>query len=134
MAADSAASYTDITSVSATELVPLVAADAVVIVDVRPAAERAVSMIPGAVSAEQWQADRSGGRRVVAYCTAGYRSGDFARDWRAQGVAVENLAGGILAWLHADQPVVDSRDQPTRRVHVYGRRWNLLPPGYEGVW
>ena len=29
---------------------------------------------------------------------------------------------------------VDADGQPTKRVHIYGAKWNLLPEGYEAVW
>jgi hypothetical protein len=39
----------------------------------------------------------------------------------------------VLLWSHEGLPLTSS-DGPTRRVHVYGPRWNLLPAGYEAVW
>jgi hypothetical protein len=30
--------------------------------------------------------------------------------------------------------VVDAGGAPTRKVHVYGRRWNVLPEDFEAVW
>ena len=45
------------------------------------------------------------------------------------------LVGGLLGWAHAGGEVVDPGTlEPTRRIHVYGRRWNLLPAGWSGVW
>lgn len=109
--------------------------DRVVLVDVRTPAERAVSMIPGAIPVEMLEAhpDAYRDRKVVTYCTIGYRSGLYAEKLRQRGWKVANLAGSILAWTLAHQPLVDARG-PTRRVHVYGRRWNLAGEGYEAVW
>lgn len=106
-----------------------------VLIDVRPEAERAVAMIPGAISAEDFDQRRAelAGQPVAAYCTAGYRSAAYAEELRAVGIDAANLAGGILAWTHAGLPVVDA-DGPTRRVHVYGRTWALVPEGYEAVY
>ena len=43
---------------------------------------------------------------VVAYCTVGYRSAQFAECMAAVGCAqVENLEGGIWAWIAAGQPI-----------------------------
>ena len=44
--------------------------------------------------------------QVVAYCTVGYRSAQFAECMAAVGCAqVENLEGGIWAWIAAGQRV-----------------------------
>ena len=51
----------------------------------------------------------------------------------AQGITVLNLRGGILAWTHAGGSLRD-RDGETRRLHVYGRKWDLAPRGYETTW
>ena len=111
----------------------------VVWVDVRSAAERAVSGLNGAVTTEAfaaaWAADPEAcaGRRVVAYCTIGRRSGRWAAQQRERGVNAANLSGGVLAWAHAGGGFVDPAGRATRRVHVYGRAWDLLPAGYVGV-
>ena len=112
-------------------------ADDVVWLDVRDARERRISVLPGAIDRETYEDRREelAGRPVIVYCTVGYRSGLAARDLRRQGVDAHNLAGGILAWAHADGEVLDGRTgEPTRRVHVYGWRWNLLPDGWKAVW
>jgi sodium/bile acid cotransporter 7 len=107
-----------------------------VIVDAREPAERAVSTLPGAISAPELElrAEELAGRRVVTYCTIGYRSSLYARQLRAQGWDARNLEGSILAWTHAGGELHDSRGLPTRRVHVYDDRWNLAADGYEPVW
>jgi sodium/bile acid cotransporter 7 len=113
----------------------LVELDQVVLVDVRDEKERRVSMIPGAVSAEEFEAnpDTYVGRVAVAYCTIGHRSSEFAKRLTASGRPVANLAGSILAWAHAGGPLV-SDGVPTRKLHVYGSRWNLAPEDYETTW
>lgn len=105
-------------------------------VDVRTPAERAVSTLPGAVTGEAYLADPSiaADKQAVLFCTIGYRSGVQAAALAKRGLPVANLAGGILGWLHAGGTLVDARGQPTTRVHVYGRAWDLAPPGYTGVW
>lgn len=107
----------------------------VVLVDVREPEERAVSMIPGAVTREAFEADPGAwaGRRVVAYCTVGYRSGLYAAELRRRGIDAYNLAGSLLAWTHAGQKLVNA-DGETRRLHVYGKTWDLAAEGYEAVW
>lgn len=118
--------------------------DQFVFVDVRPPAERDVSMIPGAVTAEEFARQQGpaaidahaeeGNRTIVAYCTAGYRSGVFAREQNRQGRPVANLRGGLLSWCDQQQPLTTAEGQPTHRVHVYSRMWNLVSEPYEGVW
>ena len=52
--------------------------------------------------------------------------------WRKKGVHVENLRGGVLAWVFEGGRVYDAGGE-TKRVHVYGKKWNYLPKGYEPV-
>ncbi|MGQ0800167.1 MAG: rhodanese-like domain-containing protein [Pseudomarimonas sp.] len=118
-----------------------------VIVDARLDAERAVSQLPGAISRQQLR-DRlhDGALRaaepgkpgatptVLVYCTIGMRSAELTRQLRSEGVPAFNLSGGVLAWAADGHSFVDAKGLPTRRVHVYGRRWNYLPSGYEAVW
>lgn len=111
-----------------------------VLVDVRSPEERGVSMLPGAVSQAEFEAAlaESGaavpaGRTVVAYCTIGFRSSAWAERMAKRGVRAFNMEGSILAWTHAAGPLV-ANGASTRRLHVYGKRWNLAAPGYETVW
>lgn len=110
-------------------------ATGVVVVDVRPAAEREVSMIPGAIPIEEVERSPELYREstLVTYCTVGYRSGIAARDLQERGFDVLNLRGSLLAWTHAGGELVDA-EGPTNRLHVYGRRWDLAPAGYETTW
>lgn len=110
---------------------------AVVWLDVRDDRERSVSVIEGAIDARTFRvrARELAGRPVIVYCTIGHRSGLATRDLRAEGVEAYNLAGGILAWIHDEGDLVEPHTgTSTRSVHVYGRRWNLAPPGWRSVW
>ncbi|EKO40428.1 MAG: Rhodanese-related sulfurtransferase [Solidesulfovibrio magneticus str. Maddingley MBC34] len=108
----------------------------VVFIDARSEAERAVSTLPGAVSEHDYLADpdRFAGKQAVIYCTIGYRSGVLVQKLAAKGIAAANLASGILGWLHAGGTLVDASGVPTKRVHVYGRTWDLAPLAYTAVW
>jgi len=93
-------------------------------------------MIPGAIDEalfeeriEDYRTDA-----IVVYCTIGVRSGRYVKRLIKDGYDAYNLKGGILAWAHAGGRFVDKTGKETRRVHVYGKRWNLLPKGYEGIW
>lgn len=107
-----------------------------VMIDVRPEEERSVSIIPGAIRFEEFEEspDAFAGKQLVAYCTAGYRSGVYAQQMKAKGYEVVNLRGGILSWCQHEQPLSDNNGQHTHKVHVYGKMWNLVSAPYEGVW
>ena len=129
------ASFPDVPQVTVAQLLTESGVGKVVIVDSRATAEQEVSMIPGAIPASQFdrQSGRYKDRKVVVYCTIGYRSGLYAKKLVERGYRAANLKGGILAWVHAGQSVA-GRGGPTNRVHVYGRKWDLVPRGYEAVW
>lgn len=104
-----------------------------VLIDVRNASERAVSLIPSALTLETFGGDasESTARPVIVYCTIGYRSTKLAAKLRRRGFNAHNLHCGVLAWAHAGGVFVTSEGQATSQVHVYGRRWDLLPIGYQ---
>lgn len=128
--------FKDVPSVSAAELTSLQKDATVLTLDVRTAKERRVSMIPHAISQDEFERDenRYKGRKLVVYCTIGYRSGLYAEKLRKKGWNAFNLKGGVLAWADAHQLFVDPTGKQTKAVHTYGQKWNLLPEEYEGVW
>lgn len=126
-------SFAEVPDVEPVEL--MVDADKkVLFVDVRSPEEQAVSMIPGAITQKEFERDAEQYRlrRVVTYCTIGYRSGLYAKDLRKEGWDAHNLRGSILAWVHDGGELVNGAGK-TRKVHVYGPKWDLLPAGYEAV-
>jgi len=129
------AAYPDVPELGVADYQALAASAEVLLVDVRPPAERAVSILPGAIPLGAVEADPASfaGRILVTYCTIGYRSGQAAQALREAGLDARNLRGSVLAWTHAGGALVGP-DGPTRRVHVYGRRWDLVAEGYEAVW
>lgn len=115
------------------QLTDWLSSDRVVLVDVRREEEREWSWIPGSITREEFEQGDFGGRRVVAYCTIGYRSGKYAEHLRKQRIDAYNLEAGILGWVHDFRPV--ERDGvETRDVHVYGRQWSLVPSWYRAIW
>ena len=106
-----------------------------VLIDVRSPKEIAVSRIPGAVTAAEFESNLEQYKDAVAiaYCTIGYRSGLYAQKLRQQGVEVLNLEGSLLAWSHAGGELVN-RSGTTKKVHVFGRQWRLTAKDYEPVW
>ena len=121
-----------VAQISPKELSRLAAKDQVVIVDSRSAREQEVSMIPNAISIDDFKKLERlrQGRQVVVYCTIGVRSSEFIQVLSLLDIEAKNLHGGLLNWIHSGQELVDSQGEKTRNVHVYGRRWKLLPTGY----
>ena len=96
------------------ELEPVRAAELIAgraqVVDVRTPEEYAAGHIEGAVhmplerlDAEADQLDRD--RPIVFYCRAGTRSGMAAEAFANSGWDAHNVAGGLLAWAEAGQPL-----------------------------
>jgi rhodanese-related sulfurtransferase len=107
----------------------------VILVDVRTPEERAISRIPSAITLEEFQENINSYShyKIVFYCTIGYRSGIETEKAQQQNLDAHNLHGGVLAWSHIGQPFLRD-DRETRDVHVYGKKWNLTPQGYNPVW
>ncbi|MCK5551872.1 MAG: rhodanese-like domain-containing protein, partial [Deltaproteobacteria bacterium] len=97
--------------------------------------EQEVSMLPGAITSEEFEGnmEKYQDKTIVVYCTIGNRSGHYTKHLIEKGIRAYNLRGSILAWIHAGQRLVSDGEE-TRRVHVYGRKWNLAPKEYEAVW
>ena len=106
-----------------------------VLVDVRKEKERAVSIIDGAISKDEFNANKDNYRdhKVITYCTIGYRSGRVTIDLKKQGFDAYNLVGSVLLWSHARQIFKNPDGSATYRVHVYGNEWALLAENYEAV-
>ncbi|NIA14534.1 MAG: hypothetical protein GWP08_10675 [Nitrospiraceae bacterium] len=136
MADDYAARFPDVPCISAEMLKPLLRPSGeVVLLDTRAPEEYKVSRIPDAVPLREFERNIEAyrGKKIVAYCTIGYRSGRYAAKLRKEGFDVHNLRGGILAWVHADG-ALENESGATKRVHVYGRDWDLAPEDYETEW
>jgi len=130
-----ARTFKDTPSVTVEELIKLKKQANVVLVDVRELRERKISIIPGAISKEDFQktGDKHKKQKIITYCTVGLRSGIYAKSLRENGFEAYNLKGSILAWTHAQQPLTNDKG-PTKAVHIFGPPWNLAAEGYEGVW
>ena len=124
--------FPEVRSISAQEAQDLHGQGQVVFVDVRKPAEMEISMLPGAVSERVYetQADQFKDRTVVAYCTIGFRSGEFAEKMAEKGVMVLNLEGGILAWVWEGGILHNAAGQTVKQIHVYAEKWDLAPAGY----
>jgi sodium/bile acid cotransporter 7 len=128
--------FPGINEVSVEELKGWMAEEEIVLIDVREDDERAVSIIEGAITKKGYESDLEAysGKKIVAYCTIGYRSGLYVKKLKDKGIDAYNLQGSILAWVNAGMPLQDESGNSTNRVHVYGKKWNIVPNEYEGVW
>jgi rhodanese-related sulfurtransferase len=128
--------------IHAKDLLKIIDDTDLVLIDVRQPEEQKVSMLAHALTPQEF-ADkfRHGipkGKRIVVYCTIGYRSGKYADQLALQNINAENLEGGMLAWSHIGgtfyEKDADGHGVVTNRVHVYDKSWNFLHPDYRAVW
>jgi len=106
-----------------------------ILVDVRSPRERAVSYIPGAITTEEFEhnLEQYQNEKIIVYCTIGYRSGKYAQKMQRQGIRVLNLEGSLLAWSHIQGQLINQIGA-TKKVHVFGRQWQLTSEDYQPVW
>ncbi|MGD2064517.1 MAG: rhodanese-like domain-containing protein [Nitrospirota bacterium] len=103
-----------------------------VLLDVRAAAEFAVSHLAGARPAptadDALRLLRSAGKDhpIVAYCSVGYRSAAIVERLSAAGFTrVRNLEGSLFQWANEGRPVY--RDgRAVEEVHPYDDKWGVL--------
>ena len=136
MATEYRQDYPEVKELTVPALIERMEKENVLLIDVREESEQRVSTIPGAITFSTFEKEKQHykDRVIVTYCTIGLRSGLCAEELQEEGSDVYNLRGSILAWAHAGQPVVDAEGLETKRVHVYGEKWNLLPEEYTPVW
>ena len=128
--------FPQVTGIKARELRHLLQqGEEIILVDVRSPIEMAVSMLPGAITKEEFEQNitQYQNKMIVAYCTIGYRSGKYARTKQLQGIKVVNFEGSLLAWSHVQGKLVNSLGE-THQVHVFNRQWQLTGDNYQSVW
>ena len=128
--------FEDVPELKLSELNDLIQNDQVQLLDVRSAEERRVSAISGAISKYEYESGISQlkNKKVVVYCTIGYRSSKYVQKLREKGVDAYNLKGSILSWVNSGHSVVNSQNKAVKRVHVYSRFLNYLPEDYVAEW
>lgn len=126
--------FPEVKEISPREAMKEIAQGQILFVDTRKPAEMAVSMLPGAITLEAFFKDpeRFKDRRIVVYCTISYRSGKLAREMANNGLEIFNLRGGLLAWVLEGGKVYDAKGE-TKRINVYGGKWDYPAGGYESV-
>jgi sodium/bile acid cotransporter 7 len=129
------ASFPEVPDITPKEAMKLMQSEEVIFVDTRKAKEQEVSMLPNAVTEEDFRKnlERYKDKAIIGYCTISYRSGKLARKLLKEGITMHNLKGGMLAWAHEGGKVYDANGE-TKRIHVYKNKWNYVPEGYEAVW
>ena len=102
------------------------------LLDVRKPEEFAVSHLPGAALAPDLEAARKilegepQDRRVVVYCSVGYRSSAVAEKLAAEGFSeIYNLEGSIFEWANSGR-AVEREGEEVQEVHPYGAPWGRL--------
>ena len=103
--------------------------------DVRSEEEIAVSVIPGAITRAEYEADpgRYAAYRLVPYCTVGYRSRQYTESLLDKGVDAVNFEGSIIAWVEAGRPLETLDGERTNRVHTWSSSFTV-PDRYEQVY
>ena len=103
--------------------------DDYVILDTRKKEEYEVSHLPNAIwvgekysSVNFPEIDKED--KVVVYCSVGIRSESYGEDLLKNGFKnVYNLYGSIFSWKDAGYRIVDAENEPTEKVHVFGKIW-----------
>ncbi len=127
--------FDDVSEMTVRELQDFPDEKQILIVDVRPDQERNISIIPGAISKEEFEkhSDLYKVKPIVVYCTIGYRSAKYAKELYQQGFQVMNLVGGILSWSHIQGELINNTGE-TSQVHIYKKKFQLVADGYQAVW
>ena len=64
-------------------------------------------------------------QNIVIYCSVGYRSEKIAQKLENAGYTkVYNLYGGLFEWYNEGQPIVNSKNQPTDKIHGFNKNWS----------
>jgi rhodanese-related sulfurtransferase len=116
----------------------LVKGEEIVLVDVRECEELEVSMIPTAITKEEFLLRKdqlSKKTLIVPYCTIGHRSGVFGTTLLDEGFENVYNGEGIILWSHLPNAklVTGVEVVPTRRVHTFGHQWDKVPQHMEAV-
>ncbi len=127
--------FPEISDISVEQYQQLRETEKCVLIDLRAQKERDVSIIPGALTPEDFEesTSRFAEHTIVTYCTVGYRSGLHAKKLQERNLPVRNLVGGVIAWALQGQKF-QNRNIECHRVHVFNKNWNVLPDEYEAVW
>lgn len=128
--------FPNIVDISVEEILKRQDREGILFIDVREPMEQEVSMIAGAITTDEFDRniDKYKNYTIITYCTIGYRTGIYARRLlKHKGIKSYNMIGGLLSWVHSGQKIY-LETMETNRVHVYVKKLDLLPKGYEAIW
>lgn len=116
--------------ISSLELVGALSDQNIIVLDSREKAEFEMSSIKGAryIGYKKFNLERVAkgldkDKKIIVYCSVGYRSGKIADQLRSKGFNAHNLKGGIFGWVNKGLPVFNS-DGQTKKVHGYNKKWS----------
>lgn len=115
----------------------------VILLDAREMKEYEVSHIPGARYVgfddfdESVLSDIDKDKRIVVYCSIGYRSEKIGEKLKKLGYKNSyNLFGSIFEWVNAGQSLEDKEGLATNKIHTYNKKWSkwVMKSKVEKVW
>ncbi|EQC46152.1 rhodanese-like domain-containing protein [Bacteriovorax sp. Seq25_V] len=128
--------FPNVTTVTAEKLMTILSekSDLNILVDSRDIREQKISMIPGAITRQQFEKIKKGllGKNIYIYSTIGGDASEYASKLMNQGFKAFNLNGGTLAWAQAGY-YFDNQGEQTRKLGIENEAWNILPKDYQGV-
>ncbi len=63
-------------------------------------------------------------QQIIVYCSVGYRSEKITEKLNANGFSnVTNMAGGLFEWVNYNNPIFDSTNITTKKIHAYNQEW-----------
>lgn len=105
--------------------------DSVIFLDTRSTEEYTISHIEGArfVGYNEFDAaslkDIPKDQAIITYCSIGKRSGEIGKKLIAAGYqTVQNLYGGVFEWVNNGYKVVNAKEKPTEKVHIFSKYWS----------
>lgn len=114
-----------------------------ILVDVRSKEERDISMIPGAIAVEDFEAlmktnsCQFKSQLIIPYCTIGYRSGKYGTQLiEKHGFTNVRNGEGIVLWTYQGADLVTVKKDSivsSKVVHTFGSAWNLAAEDYSTV-
>jgi rhodanese-related sulfurtransferase len=118
--------------ITVSELAKLMASkNEIVLLDAREKNEFAVSHISTAINIGYESIDFDHliksidkKKKVIIYCSVGYRSGKIADQFKKRGFDVFNLYGGLFEWSNEKKQLVDSFGKTTNRIHTFNKKWS----------
>ncbi len=63
---------------------------------------------------------------IVVYCSIGVRSEQIGEKLKKAGFSnVKNLYGSIFEWVNQGNPVYDTNDKQTKKIHGFDKSWGI---------